>query len=405
MQPAVTLERLDEAGPVVPVRIIPGNALLDLGQYYAGKKAEHAANEALGGQVLSVSQSGWLQTHILTDGPSGIRLPGLVSETISKVRTRCFVPQQCVFNALGILMVAPQKTPLKTIEALLPQIGAPEGLPLSGSDLESGCHWNAVILSSVQERQMVLSVQKLDQPRGDIILASRSLDGQNSYGQARWQSLELFLASPGSSTDKEGVLMASGNCEVEGEIRSQRMTEMYNDISFYRGGAYLDEVSETLGFSPMVVSEETGSLQTHPFQGGASAAILKNGIPSGTVRIACEVGTAHAGADDCIYILAALPSGTADQVDAIDQLVLKVREGAFGGYDDGSAIQWTARRLKAGSVEMITMEMVAAVKQPMDAVFAAVSVSGNDSFAWCRWYSYAAIVADDQQCATPATAE
>ena len=173
------------------------------------------------------------------------------------------------------------------------------------------------------------------------------------------------------------------------QIRSHCMADFLKEFVFYRGAAELVKLSKELGFSPMSVNDETGALQTHPYQGKHSAAVLKGGVPIYAVQLSCEVCTAHVSAGAFTYILIVLPKHMKGAADAVDQIAEKVQAGDLVGHDPANGVQWRAKTLKAMKTGNLSLDLAAGPTEPMDVVFAAKSAEGNDSYGWCRWYSYA----------------
>lgn len=178
------------------------------------------------------------------------------------------------------------------------------------------------------------------------------------------------------------------------QVRTQRLPDLAGNIVFYQGAAKLAQITEKLGFSPMTISEETSSLQTHPFEKYASAAILSSGVPVGALRISCEVGTAHESAPDFIYILAVLPHDIENSTAAVDNCVAQVEQGTMSGVDADTGVQWCARRLEALKVSELAIDLAEIPVRAADVVFGAIATSGDHSYGWCRWYSYSVNLAN-----------
>ena len=178
------------------------------------------------------------------------------------------------------------------------------------------------------------------------------------------------------------------------QVRTHRLPDLAGNIVFYQGAAKQAQITEELGFSPMTISEETSSLQTHPFADQVSAAILRHGLPVGAQRISCEVGTAHESAPDFIYILAVLPHGIEDPVSAFDTCVEQIKQGTTSGFDENSRVQWCARELKALKISELAIELAEIPVQAADVVFGAIATSGDHSYGWCRWYNYSVTLVD-----------
>lgn len=230
--------------------------------------------------------------------------------------------------------------------------------------------------------------------------------GADRYGDANGRTLALRIEkglsvpplNHGVVPELEATPAAQSYLETGGrntwQVRTQRLPDLAGNIMFYQGAAKLAQITEKLGFSPMTISEETSSLQTHPFAKNVSAAILSQGLPVGALRISCEVGTAHESAPDFIYILAVLPHDIEDSTAAVDSCVAQVEQGTMSGVNAGTGVQWCARRLSALKVSELAIDLVEIPVRAADVVFGAIAMSGDHSYGWCRWYSYSVNLAN-----------
>jgi len=196
---------------------------------------------------------------------------------------------------------------------------------------------------------------------------------------------------PASPTDSNFLATGARNTW---QVRTQRLPDLAGNIVFYQGAVKLAQITEKLGFSPMTISEETSSLQTHPFEKKVSAAVLRSGLPVGALRISCEAGTAHESAPEFLYILAILPHDIENSADAVDACVDQVRQGTLSGLDQHSGVQWCARTLQALKIGELAIELAEVPTKAADVVFGAIATSGDHSYGWCRWYSYSVTLAD-----------
>jgi len=371
---------------------LSGDSLLERSKYYAGKEAERAANSALGDHVLQTNtEDGWLQTHLIADGVAGIRLADIVPKHTKEIRVGIESAHAAAPTSIYMMLAVRSDMPRADIDRMLMEIGRDGDQPLAGADVGRSLYWSSAILGPEMPATLSLMLDDSPDEALDLILAVRSLNGSADYGHCRWHWLEIGsvvgravdLLPLEQDTMREGLK----HC---GEIRSHRLPELAGQLSFYKGRAELGKLSEKLGFSPFLVSEETGALQTHPYDGQMSAAVLGGGLPVGTRRLSCEVGSAHASAPEFTYMLAILPRFIKDQEAVITDMAARVSAGESKGFDSKAHLQWSSITLKALEVSTLVLEPWDIPEQVGDVVFAAIPTGDNVSYGWCRWYSFEA---------------
>jgi len=373
-----------------------GNDLLELGSFYAGGEAERKAEAAVGDKILQANDDGgWLQTHLIAGGPSGVRLPDILQQHAKGIRVGIETAHKAAPTCIYMLLALRRDMPATGVERILQGLGCDKELALAGADAVGGFYWSSIILEPLKNATLTLKLEDALDERLDVILAVRSMTGKFDYGHCRWLRMEVS-----QEVDRANELVTLDpeilheGLEYQSEIRTHRLTELAGRLNFYKGRAELEKLSEKLGFSPFLVSEETGALQTHPYDGLMSAAVLDGGLPVGTQRLSCEVGTAHASAPEFIYMIAVLPCGIKNREVTIEGIATRVSAGEVNGIDENIGVQWNSVRLKALKVRTLAVELSKVSEQVGDVVFAVIPASENVSYGWCRWYSFEAALMD-----------
>jgi Family of unknown function (DUF6212) len=370
-----------------------GHNLIDFGSFLGGPKAEKTASEKLGNQVISSNgDEGWLQTHMLAEVVSGWRMPALLTPGSTNLRVSCLSDHENTPPGLYMVMALPTNISDAVALKLFSEIGQGTDQPLVGNDAERGIYWSAAVVLPKCETRLELEFGKPLNTALDVILAVKPVMGIADYGHARWLKLGIgrgysALALPASEAGEGEAPYGQAGHQCW-QIRTHRLSEIASQISFYQGRAKLAALTSDLGFSPMMISEDTGALQTHPFNGEASVGVLHRGVPVGAQRISAEIGTAHETAPRFTYILGVVPSDAAGKEALISDMIARVRGGEILGHDPASGMCWSARTMQAMSVKTLALEFAEGPKQAGDVVFAVFAAEGSDSYGWCRWYSY-----------------
>lgn len=175
------------------------------------------------------------------------------------------------------------------------------------------------------------------------------------------------------------------------QIRVSRFSEILGQVEYYRGLTAQQELTNKYGFSPLMISEGTGAMQTHPLTDALSATFMAGGAVTGARRIMAEIGTGHESAPDFTYILMVLPSEVQNRAEVIEEIAEKVRVGVHHSDDIESGVYWSSQTIKPLRRGTVSIGFDTPRTEAGDVVFAVISQSGNISFGWCNWYLFANI--------------
>ena|GEM_PF-1718420 len=344
-----------------------------------------------------------LQTHASAEGPSGVRVFSVVTADIREVSVQVCTAHEAGPDCLYVLMVANSDCDAATVLDCLNSIGNGDQPLVQNRMLSEGMTWSAKVLPAHKNDNLTLLLPSGNSTRGtggdtafgttsadlDLILAVRSVDGDADYTHCQWQEF-IFgraRARPEDTLRPSKDLVQHGQ-RMAREIRTNKIPELASQIVFYKGQHVQNALSAELGFSPLTISEETGTLQTHPLDGALSAAILRDGLPIGAKSIKCVVGTAHPDAPSFTYILGVLPPVRSDRVGLVEHIQEKVAGGEAEGQEEDLGLQWTSVSLPALESAVLALSFAAGVTEGKDVMFAAVTAGGGMGYGWCRWYSY-----------------
>ncbi len=367
--------------------------LLSRAKLMAGGSAEE--------DVVSVEgTAGWVQTHLQAGVPVGFVFEQLVPAPARTLTVTCETAHAsaptCYYAvAVGGSLVLSEDY----MAGLLEQVkvsGAPTGF-----DADTGILWRveAVAPGMRCEIEIDLSVIDDDLPALQLAMAVISTSDKTDYGWCRWHDVSVKLDT---ITDHSVVHGAStmGQPLIQ-RMRSVKFPEIGERLEFLAGRAKLQALTDQLGFSPMIIADDNGSLQTHPIKQDMSAVLYRSGAGVGTTRVACDVETAHERAPDFMYILALLDAETPDKYEVFKAFAGNLMSGEFSsarGYDTEYGLHYTARRLSALQVEALSVDLDEPLGVEHDIIVAALSVHDIISYGWCRWLSLSvATVIDTHQ--------
>lgn len=340
-------------------------------------------------------KGGWLQTHPLGGRPSGVKYGGALLKGVSEVSVSVVTAHEagatCLYSLLAVEIMDGEGEGARNQRVLDYLAGAPD----QPSD---GVHAAQVLLTSEQASVLTL---RLDAPltrRADLYLLVEIVEGKPDYGWCRWSDLEIGLEWTGP--DAAVVPPPTAASATALRMRSLKFPALAGRIEFVSGAKKLDELSKSLGFSPLLVSEETGSLQTHPLRDQLSAAIFEGGIPTTTLQVAAEVETAHDAAPAFVYILAVVSPSVTEKARAIRNVVSRIDpkdSKTWQGVNSRGTVQWQAMVLHARHAATIEIELALTLDAPGDVVFAVKPAGESVSYGWCRWYSLNITTAPETQ--------
>jgi hypothetical protein len=179
-------------------------------------------------------------------------------------------------------------------------------------------------------------------------------------------------------------------------VRAMRLPELSGLVGFIEGPEKLEALSIGLGFSPMLLEENGGYLQTHPLKDRISAAVVPMLAGAGTRKLVATATTAHPAAPDFIYILAVRPHdehGGKAAMDRVADIAIEA-EQQTGEQQNTDGVTWAARRLAATETSRLELEFDEPLDGAHDVIFATLTVDGQNSYGWCRWTSLGMISAD-----------
>jgi len=372
------------ADPVVDAEFEGGYSLSPLLRYSisAVELQRHAAwafddlieDVPADGSLLSTGiDNEWIQTHPHENGPSGARfegalLPG-VAEVNIFVQTEHESAPTSLYFVLAVEHLDGEDARARSRKVLDYLSGA--------GDLE-GVHAVQRLVAPMQALTLSLRLDHPLERRADLYLVVEIPERNPSFAWCRWSGLEIGLAP----------VLGGGQTSLR--LRSLKFPTLAGRIEFVSGAKKLDELTKSLGFSPLLVSEETGSLQTHPLKDQLSAAILEGGVPTNTIRIASEVETAHDSAPAFLYVLAVVSPAVSEKPRAIRNVMSRIDaqdSSTWQGINSRKTVQWKAMMLYARQAATLEMELALELEAPGDVVFAVQPVGESVSYGWCRWYS------------------
>lgn len=363
-------------------------------------RAKLTAGDSAEEDVVSVEgTAGWVQTHLQAGTPVGLVFEQLIPAPARALTVTCetahaSAPTCHYIVAVGGSLVLSEGF----MTDLLEQVKT-GGNP-AGFDAKTGVAWRieAVAPGARREIEIDLSAIADDLPARHLAMAVISTSDVTDYGWCRWHDVSIKLDTVGHSVVHGAS--AVGQPLIQ-RMRSVKFPEIGERLEFLAGRAKLQALTDQLGFSPMIIADDNGSLQTHPIKQDMSAVLYRSGAGAGTTRVACDVETAHERAPDFMYILALLDAETPDKYEAFRAFADTLMSGEFytaKGYDAEHRLHYTARRLSALQVAALSVDFDEPLGSEHDIIVAALPVDDIISYGWCRWLSLSvATVIDTHQ--------
>lgn len=346
---------------------------------------------------LEISKT-WVQTHLQDTGAVGIIVPDCAPPTASTIEVTCETAHEAGPPALYMVaLFEGDKAPAESIWSdLLKDVKSGER-ENTGFDANTGVHWSTKLVTPGRLSRLELAVQPENSGKSAYTMVCAALSATEgvSYGWCRWHDLKVAY-----QVDIQASVGPKYEPALLHRMKSVKFPEIGEQLTYLAGQAKLHQQAEELGFSPMIVAEDNGSLQTHPLLEGISAALYPGGAGAGTTRIACDVETAHEQSPVFCYVLLLLPSSVADKYSAVESIISR-QLGSMSttrtGFDDETGAHYCARHLNALDVKSVVIELEKRLTEPHDIVVAALPVQGIISYGWCRWLSLSISSAVDVQ--------
>ncbi|WP_262689465.1 DUF6212 domain-containing protein [Kordiimonas aestuarii] len=329
---------------------------------------------------------GWIQCHLATDGVTGMTFAAEKPQGEVRYRLSVELPET--------------STPVMAVHALF--VRSLDDIEQHVSDLLAGNANHDVILAETravmlggEKRSLLLHVYDKAASSGFLVVVAKSLDGRRDNGWCRLNDIETRRAVTELVDEHRGssfVKVPDGRWLV----RAIRLPELTGQVEFIEGTEKREELSRVLGFSPMLLDENGGYLQTHPLKDRVSAAIVPAIASAGTRRLVATAGTGHPSAPDFIYVFAAARS---DQPDIVSVMAMIADEAQTEARRDGKlqvteGVSWVADRLKATEISRFELDFPTPLDAAHDVLFAALPIDGENSYGWCRWTSLGLITTD-----------
>lgn len=256
------------------------------------------------------------------------------------------------------------------------------------SDLPPGCMMAHAVVLAGQLRTLAVElplVQGNPRENYDIVCATVATEPlqEGEAGLSRWHQVRLGYHPEIAVSADQQVPM-----QITQQMQAYKFIEIADRLKFLAGDKKLTELSQKLGFSPMMVTEDNGSLQTHPISEAISATVLPLGAAAGTCRVMCEVETAHERSPDFIYVLALIKSDTADKYDSFKKLTDQLVPNGLLQHDAPAVPEhehYCVKQVGAMRTTSLSIDLVRPLDEDHDIVFAALPIGDLCSYGWCRW--------------------
>lgn len=263
------------------------------------------------------------------------------------------------------------------------------------SNLTKG--WNGFLPSQIELVSIGDAVLQLAWKNADGLLLALSRLEADRFGDdvGRTLALRIYQSLVDPITFNESVQNAdsiSTYAPVEEaylQMSAVSLPDMSDNFSYYLGYEAHEKIEKAHGFPIATLNGETRVLQLHPVMEGLAATIYKSAIPQGTLRAACEVGTAHGSAPPFTYILISIPSNAEFHVGTrVEDICTAVKKGNVSGCDEKAGVTWQSVTVHANERRLLELTFDQKTKVPMDAIFAVVPTEDSTQFGWCRWYKF-----------------
>lgn len=387
-RPDIASQELEEyraKSGTVSVKTCPGFFPDRVGFYGGEARLAAAAGEVRFAPLQLSVDYGWVQAHLASDGVTGITVAQQVHAADRGIALDVEVPET---RAPFMLVRAVYVRTLDNIESVVHGFAA---------DTVDGTHVLAhasTVLGGGAKHRFELTFDKGVDAEGFVVIYARTLDERVDNGWIRLKSVERLHRPKTLAPQSAAGTLASA--DQRWLVRALRPPELSGLVEFIEGAEMLESLSIQNGFSPLLLDENGGYLQTHPLRDRISGAVVPSLATAGTRKLIATAGTAHPAAPEFIYVLAVRPhSGT-----PLKALLDKVADAASDPAVQGGAQQvtdgaiWAARCLPATKQARIELEFADPLPVNHDVVFATLSIGGVNSYGWCRWTSIGLVSSD-----------
>lgn len=356
---------------------------IELGVAYLRSQLKELGTPAAEDCLTFDASGNWFQTHPNTSNIVGCSLQSVAIDKLRSVEVTVSLEHENAPPAAFWLVLAEEDvTEADVISGFNGDFPKPGIIGLAN-----------VQLTALSSERLAIPVSHVDHHGpANLYFCVQSVSSDSAFGWCRWSALSLTYAA--KKSDQE-LPPQPADARVFREFRTHRFPELHSQLSYIDGRAGSQAVFDQAGYSPMVISEETGSLQTHPVADGFSATVCSGLLSQDARMISCEIETAHASAPDFIYVLAASQLNDADLRTALGSVRNTVQSAANrDGPDQFSSeehpdVWFSIKRVPAGLKTSIALDLsdLPLVSPPERVIFGVLPVGTDVSFGWCRWHS------------------
>ncbi|WP_147453472.1 DUF6212 domain-containing protein [Eilatimonas milleporae] len=345
--------------------------------------------------------AGWIQTHPVQGTVIGVAAAGYLPAMCRQVQVSVSLDHAeaapCAVAIYASPSVAGESRPrtFQHASGILKQFarsGDADDL-VAGGALGPAC----VLKKLAANTRAVLALDfddLLDGPH-DLVLAVVPLLPETQYGWLRWHDIR-FGYDPDPQCADMAPLVVADTADISGRagvarkmMRIVRFPELAREIAFLGGEKRLDTLTETVGFRPLLISEDVGYLQTHPLDSEPSGALVPHVITAGAEAVSLHFHTAHEAAPHFLYIAVFVRDDIADPIACARSLYQTLDPSGSrdrSGDLENGAVVWQAVRT-AGATPRV---MHQTFDPGSDATWSLVLMvkpveNGNTRYGWCRW--------------------
>lgn len=346
-------------------------------------------------------QNSSLQTH-LHEGIAGLYGDALVPGSAHAIEVKFETAHRSAPDCLYLMCVATAGSEVTAADAEALYAKVLDQGQEGGIDEDRGFIWQAMVATPEQPMHMRLDIPDALRTRtpSSLVLAVKSVSGETSYGWCRWHTVSVHLPPFQTPVGQLPADFKPSYSQLR-RMRSLKFPEVGEQLQFLAGTQALHKLTDSLGFSPMIVGEDNGSLQTHPILEEVSAALYQGGAPVGTVRVSCDVETAHERSPEFRYVLALIPTETENKYMTFKAfLENELPKGSHmsNGFAATYGIHYGSRQIKALQSSLISVDLDRPLESSFDIIVAVLPVKDVVSYGWCRWMSLnISSTIDDQQ--------
>lgn len=386
-QPDLAASKLQEyaaSSSHVQLETLPGFFPSRLGFYGGEARLKAASNELPFAPLQYSDTEGWAQAHVASDGVTGLTFALPVSAGDSDVRVRvAYLDGQ----PSGVMVRAVYVRSLENIEAVIHAFACGQA---STDDILGHC---TMLLGAEQAKDLPLVLPEGIEENGFLVLFAKTLDASAARGWLRLEKVCRARHLPDAARERSP---RGTKGDQRWMVRAMRLPELSGLVEFIEGTDTLEALSVSLGFSPMLLEENGGFLQTHPLKDRISAAVVPTLAGPGTRKLVATATTAHPAAPDFVYIFAVRPHDGQPAKPFMDKVAEVVANSVphSGEQQCTDGVTWTARKLSATETGRLELEFSTPLEGAHDVIFATLTVDGLSSYGWCRWTSLGIISAD-----------